>query len=158
MISLEYYSNNELIDKETKDFRYYPYLKMNVNGELIKSDYKDFRNSGKKEDYIIIEGKQTRGKALVRYENKVQQLSTAELKNLDTVGKAFADKKYREFLNNNYQSKILVKEGDVKYWICMQEPLLKDLKSNQRMVIWYYFLGGFNGEPLFISTGFTDVK
>lgn len=156
--SIEYYSNNQLVDKESKDFHNYPFKKMSINGNIIKNNYKEIKDSGSNKNCIVIEGKTTRGKAIVKYQNIVQTLSNEELKNIEDVGRAFTDKNYLEFLKKNYKSKILVEEENVKYWICIQEPLIQYLKNNQRMVVWYYFLGGFNGEPLFITTGFSDLK
>lgn len=157
ILKIEYFINQELVNTEKENFHYYPFQKLYYHDLIVKNRYKEHAKSNIKRDLIIIEGRITRGKAIVQFLNEIKNLSDEEIYFLEGIGKSKKDDELIKFYRTHYKRKILVKENDLKYWIYMQEQLFKHINKNQRMIIWYYFIGGLKNESVFISTGFDDL-
>jgi len=149
-VLIKYYRDKILmVQTPPEDENRYPFSRLSY----ITSQYSIFKDkTSGKEHYVIGAYGLMRARSFVRYLNQIKPIDETDKKYLDYWRKIDP---LAQTITPLYSSKILVEEDGKNYWILFQDSLIKHLKDNQWLTV-YYYIGQVNERMMFIATRFDD--
>lgn len=147
---VEYQTNTGFLFKEKYENRNsrFPFYKISFLADIM---FEDFVDDPKITNYGI-SMKYVTATSIVTFIDQPIDLDSKDIDFLTMYSKS----RKSESMIPLYSKKVLVKEDDKKYYVMIQDSLLKYIKINERAAINYYF-GTRDNDLMMICTEFTDI-
>lgn len=151
IIDIEYYSNEKSLFKEKFQNRQinFPFYKISYLNNILFADYVDNPNGTN----YGLSMKYSSATSLVKFIEEPIDINDND-KDFLTI---YAKSRNVDSILPLYSKKVLVQEGDKKYYVMIQNKLLDFVKVNESAAISHYF-GTRDKEFMIICIGFTDIK
>ena len=146
ILKIEYYHNDTLI-YEDKGTDQYPFMLLSYYNNAILDAYKMAKenNNNKDVELILFENQIFLCKTKAKILDKIEDISVNDKEVINTWCNQFNKK---EFLN--YSKKILVEEYGNQYWVFVDDEILKKIKKDIPVILYYYYIGGYKTYSIYL--------